>query len=216
MRLTQIDVGGAVSSWQRVGLQINDSRGLVSGVEIDIHGDQKGLLSCSFSHDQAAGDQSVNDVIDGLPIRWHYHPDTTPFSASEPTSTYEGVEFIGIDHIVITTDDLDRTSDAIENVLGVSRVRTRDAGHSVTQAFHKLDNTILELVAGPHVKHTGAKWWGFVVTVNDMDRWWSHVGEDVATAPRDAVQQGRKISTIHSSVGLGVATAVMSPHVRVR
>lgn len=214
VQLKEVAVGGNVASWRRLGLQIEDSRGLASGVAIDIHDDQEGLLSCSFSHDQTADNQSGFDVIDGLSIRLHHHSHSRPLPAFELSSTFDGVDFIGIDHIVITTDDLDRTSDAIENVLGVSRARTRDAGHSVTQAFHKLDNTILELVTGPHVKHLGAKWWGFVLTVNDIDHWWKQVGESVAMPPRDAVQQGRKISTIHSSVGLDVAVAVMSPHIR--
>lgn len=215
MRLTQIDVGGTVTAWRTIGLQIEGFCGLVSGVAINIHEEQVGLLSCSFSQDEVADDISLIDVIDGLPIQLQSRSHSMSLSTSTQASMLEGVEFVGIDHVVITTDDLDRTSDAIENVLGVSRARTRDAGHSVTQAFHKLDNTILELVAGPHVKHAGAKWWGFVLAVNDIESWWSQVGEGVATPPRDAVQQGRKISTIHSSVGLGVATAVMSPHVRV-
>lgn len=214
-RLTELVVGGDADAWKVIGLGEGASNFFVSDVAIRVNGHDQGLLSCSFSHEQIAAGQSPIHVIDGLPIQLHRPEKSTLPPTSAEASTFEGVEFLGIDHIVITTDDLGRTSDAINDVLGVACARTRDAGHSVTQAFHKLNNTILELVTGPQVKHSGARWWGFVLTVNDIDSWWRQVGEAVATTPRDAVQQGRKISTIHSSVGLGVATAVMSPHVRV-
>jgi len=215
VRLTEIVVGGGPEAWTKIGLRKQSAHFFVSDVAISVHGDDKGLLSCSFSHERVTDGQPPIHLIDGLPIQLHRVLSPSSLPTSDGASTLEGVEFIGIDHIVITTDDLGRTSEAIEDVLGVACARTRDAGHSVTQAFHKLDNTILELVAGPQVKHFGARWWGFVLPVNDIDSWWSQVGEGVATPPRDAVQQGRKISTIHSSVGLGIATAVMSPHVRV-
>jgi len=214
VRLTELVVSGTPAAWRAIGLNVNRSVGIVADVVITIHHNENSALSCSFSEEEISDTQPVIDSIDGAPMRLHHSSGKEMISSFAKTNSSDGIAFIGIDHLVITTDDLGRTSAALEHALGVPCARTRDAGHSVTQAFHKLDNTIVELVAGPHVKHTGAKWWGFVLVVEDIDRWWKEVGESVATPPRDAIQHGRKISTIHSSVGLGVAVAVMSPHVR--
>ena len=212
MRLSDILLGGTCEPWLRLGLGCVDGSISVSGVDLRFDPSSHGLVRCGFStafHDGVAPRQMD---VDGLEVA------VVPFddiSDERGSSAIDGVEILGIDHVVIFTGDLSRTSEAIELGLGIPRRRTREAGQSVVQAFHKLDNTILEIVAGPHVEHRGARWWGFVVTVSDIDRWADAVGDDVATAPRDAVQPGRRISTVHSSVGLGVPVAVMSPHVKV-
>lgn len=215
VRLTELVVGGNLDAWSSIGLPVHTSNAYAFDVVIQVRDHLSGLISCSFSDSRVTDSPSPIHSIDGLPMQLNEPSDTTPMPSFIERGTLASVAFIGIDHVVITTDDLARTSEAIESVLGAPCARTRDAGHSVTQAFHKLDNTILELVTGPHVKHSGANWWGFVLTVKDIDLWWKQVGESVATPPRDAVQQGRKISTIHSSVDLGVAVAVMSPHIRI-
>ncbi len=216
-QLIEITVGGTPFVWERLGLKVQQSEIELSDVAIHIHGGAAGFLSCSFALSGTDAHAFSIDSMDGLPVRLCTSDEAHASEVSTiEASAISGVHVIGVDHLVITTDDLMRTSNDIERVLGVACARTRDAGHGVTQAFHKIDNTILELVTGPHVKHEGAKWWGFVLTVDDIDRWWNAVGEEAASQPRDAVQQGRRIATVHSSVGLGVPVAVMSPHVRVK
>jgi hypothetical protein len=117
--------------------------------------------------------------------------------------------------VVVNTDNLDRTCDALCERLGVEVRRERDAGNGVVQRFIKLSNTIIEVVTGPHITTPGASLWGMVISVDNMETWAAHCGPDVTSVPKQATQPGRLISTVRSGVGLGVPFAVMSPHVTV-
>jgi len=55
-----------------------------------------------------------------------------------------------------------------------------------------------------------ATYWGFVVTVADLDAAIAHLGPDVIGAAKPAVQPGRRIATVRSGAGLGVPLALMS------
>jgi hypothetical protein len=84
----------------------------------------------------------------------------------------------------------------------------RDAGGGVTQAFHKLADVVVEVVAGgEHVEATHL--WGFVVNVADLDALAQWAGPDVVGAPKPATQPGRRIATARSGAGLGVPFALM-------
>lgn len=120
---------------------------------------------------------------------------------------------VGLDHVVVTTDNIDRTSDAIESVLGLEVRRERQLGNGAVQRFHKMDNTIIEVVAGPHVTHSGSALWGMVVSVDDLFELFDEVGDNIASPPKKATQPGRYISTVKSSVGLGIPFALMTPHI---
>ena len=221
-RLVRCDVGASATPWSEIGLFSSaDSvpassvhRGRVNDVELVLHPNASGFVSCTFATDAEVSE--VSDV-DGMPI----HVEPLFLEHTEPTESQQlrrtdsiPFEMLGIDHVVVMTDDLARTSSAIEAALGVQCARIREAGKGVVQGFHKLDNTIIEIVTGPHVRTPGAHLWGFVITVDDLDAWYGYVGDDVASMPRDAVQPGRKIATVRESLGLGVAVAVMSPHVK--
>jgi hypothetical protein len=51
--------------------------------------------------------------------------------------------------------------------------------------------------------------WGFVLNVKDIYAVANHVGPDVLSIPKPAVQAGKLIATFRSSVGLGVPLALM-------
>lgn len=119
---------------------------------------------------------------------------------------------MAIDHIVVNTDNLERTSEALSESLGTELRRVRDAGRGVVQGFHVLDNTVIEIVSGPHVAEPGAKLWGFVVVVDDIDAVVAQLG-NFATPVKAAVQPGRCISSLRAEAGLGVPLAVMSPRI---
>lgn len=226
-RLVRCDVGATAAAWSAIGLSFfpesssdvsSVHRGVAGDVEIVLNPSASGFVSCTFVTDAAmtATDAVTmrQSLVDGMPI----HVENTfaeHLISGQPTNT-DPAPFVvkGIDHVVVMTDDLQRTSDAVDRALGVPCARVRDAGAGVTQGFHKLDNTIIEIVTGPHVRTSGAHLWGFVITVDDIDAWHKYVGDDVASMPRPAVQPGRQIATVRESAGLGIAVAVMSPHVK--
>jgi hypothetical protein len=104
----------------------------------------------------------------------------------------------GIDHVVALTDDLDRTSAALERAGAPLRRRAEP------MAFHRLGPLVLEVV------RTGAApaLWGFVVVVPDLD------AVPLLGTPRPAVQPGRRIATVRSEAALPVALAFMTPQPR--
>ena len=120
-----------------------------------------------------------------------------------------------IDHVVITTGSLERTCGAITDQLGLPLKRIRDAGHGVRQGFHRAGSLILEIVERPDLApETSAEIWGVVFVVDDLDSAIAWLGPDAIGAPRDAVQNGRRIASVKKEVGLGLPVALMSPHVR--
>ena len=69
------------------------------------------------------------DDIDGLPTR--SVPPATPMLVEHPLGA------IGLDHVVVTTDSLERTSAAIDTATGAPLKRVREVG-SIRQGFHRL------------------------------------------------------------------------------
>jgi hypothetical protein len=102
---------------------------------------------------------------------------------------------LAIDHLVAFTDDLDRTSAALERAGAPLRRRAEP------MAFHRLGPLVLEVV------QTGAApaLWGFVVVVPDLDAC------PLTGTARPAVQPGRRIATVRPEAGLPVALAFMTP-----
>jgi len=152
--------------------------------------------------------QAADIEIDGI--------STTLVSSAPELSDRSSIgaqHIVGLDHVVINTDNLDRTCTAIESVLGLEVRREREVGNGVVQRFHKLDNTIIEVVTGPHITTPGASLWGMVASVDDLFDLAEELGEDITSVPKRATQPGRFISTARGSLGLGVPFALMTPHV---
>ena len=77
------------------------------------------------------------------------------------------------------------------------------------QGFHRLGSVVVEIVASPTMHPGPASLWGFVLNVKDIYAVANHVGPDVLSIPKPAVQAGKLIATFRSSVGLGVPLALM-------
>jgi hypothetical protein len=141
-------------------------------------------------------------AVDGLPTRI----DTTPFQPNHVTHPNGAT---GIDHVVLTSPDFDRTAKALD-AAGMPLRRIRDAD-GFRQGFRRLGPAILELVevrggdpAAP------ARFWGLVVIVADLDQLKVRLG-DLLGDPKPAVQPGRRIATLRKTAGLGQAVAFMDP-----
>jgi hypothetical protein len=203
-RLVALHVGGALTPWQAIGLTFDASTCPLADVDLIVSGESLGLHSWTID---VGRDETIE--IDG--IRTNLISGT---SASRTSSVIGTQRVIGLDHVVVNTDDIDRTTSAITAALGLEVRRERQLGNGAVQRFHKLDNTIIEVVSGPHVKEAGASLWGMVASIDDLFDLADGLGEDITSPPKKATQPGRYISTVRGSVGLGVPFALMTPHVR--
>lgn len=203
-RLVALHVGGALTPWQAIGLTFDASTCPLADVDIVVSGENPGLHSWTID---VGRDETID--IDG--IRTHLISGTSPSRTSSLIGTQR---VVGLDHVVVNTDDINRTTEAITAALGLEVRRERQLGNGVVQRFHKLENTIIEVVSGPHVKEPGASLWGMVASVDDLFDLAESLGEGITSPPKKATQPGRYISTVRGSVGLGVPFALMTPHVR--
>lgn len=111
-----------------------------------------------------------------------------------------------LDHVVVSSPDSNRTRTALE-AAGIPAKRTRDIGRGMQQIFFRAGEVIIELV-GP-VEPTGdtpAGFYGLAINVQDIDATKVGLGDRV-TAPKDAVQPGRRIATLKTG-DLGITTAI--------
>lgn len=153
------------------------------------------------------------DALDGLATTWDR--DTNAVALAPPAHANDALR---IDHVVVFTPDLARTTTALA-AAGMDLRRTRDAGtpeHPMRQAFYRLGEVILEVVGdiadrGPDA---AAWFWGLVVVVPDVDALAQRLGPELVGAPKDAVQPGRRIATVRREAGLTVPLAFLTPDLR--
>jgi hypothetical protein len=149
-------------------------------------------------------------TIDGLPTEVEGLPDGGP---APPVVHANGVT--RVDHVVVLTPDLDRTTTALQAV-GLAPRRDREAGIGPDgaprlQRFFRLGEVILELVGPATPTGDGpARFWGLAYVVDDLDATAEALAERMSR-PRDAVQPGRRIAALRPSAGLAVPTAFLTP-----
>lgn len=195
MRLVGIGVPDQPDAWERIGFRVVD--GAVSFVNGSLMLGVDGLVV-----DRPAGLADVDGVAVtlGSPLPAGTHPSG-------------GVQ---LDHLVLSTDSLERTSLAVAESLGLPCRRRREVG-DVRQAFHRFDDPpeagrrgcIVEIVETPSV--TGTVLMGVVIDVDDLPRVAARLGPDTVSAPKPAVQPGRSIATLRDAAGLGIRVALMTP-----
>jgi hypothetical protein len=203
-RLVALHVGGALTPWQAIGLTFDEFTCTLADVDVVVSGETPGLHGWTI-------DVGRDEIIEIDGIRTTLVSDTTPRPSM---STIGRQKVIGLDHVVVNTDNIDRTTQAITAALGLEVRRERQLGNGAVQRFHKLENTIIEVVSGPHITQPGASLWGMVASVDDLFELAEELGENTTSPPKKATQPGRYISTVRGSVSLGVPFALMTPHVR--
>jgi hypothetical protein len=117
---------------------------------------------------------------------------------------------LAIDHVVVVTPDLERTTRALKGA-GIARRRIREAGDAL-QGFFRLGEVVLEVVQARDAEGP-ARFWGLVVTVSALERCAELLGDRLGE-PRDAVQPGRRIATVRREAELGLPFAFMTPDPR--
>ena len=194
--LVGLSVSGTFDGWADAGFAVEDDLVTLGSVRIrTATGAGTGILAWSLS--------GVDDgAIDGL-LTVAGEPATQP--ARHPNGT------VAIDHLVVASPDLDRTTEAL-GAFGVELRRRRDAGR-MEQRFFRLGPVILELIGQPGEHGPGpASFWGLALTVDDIDVTAALLGDHLGPVT-DAVQPGRRIATLrHEALDIPVPIAFLTPN----
>jgi hypothetical protein len=228
-RVEWLSVIGDVDVWRSLGLTVTDD-GLIPLVGASIRLVPSDDRTVEVGGDEGAGTSAASGTgisgwaLSGVPASEHIEQgghvghamlvDGLPTEIVEPaTPVYADhpMGASGLDHVVVLTDDLERTSGEIAAASGCELRRIREVG-SMRQGFHRIGRggLIVELVERPDVDPGPASFWGLVLIVEDLDVACDLIGPDRISSPKDAVQPGRRIATVRADVGLGLPLALMS------
>ncbi|MEM7324774.1 MAG: VOC family protein [Acidobacteriota bacterium] len=200
--LRTLVVGDDPAAWEAAGFRVQDGETAIGSIAVRfVAGPDSGVVGLEF-------DGVEDGPIDGLPATG-----TTALPA-EPVEHPNGVS--RMDHVVVMTPDLERTTAALEQA-GFSVRRTREVLEATPprrQAFLWAGETILEVVGPVTPSGTGpASIWGLALTTDDLPAA-VELLEDRLTTPKPAVQPGREIATVKTGdIGVSLALALMTAHV---
>jgi hypothetical protein len=193
--LIGLDVAGDADAWREAGFAV-DADGVCRLGQVRM---QTGV-----------GEQGISG--------WTLGDAPTVEAADHPNGTYV------LDHLVVFTDDPDRTTRAYAD-LGLEVRRVREIGNGRTQTFFRAGEVIIELVGpveeraderaarqsrGSHVMQPGERFFGLSPAVNDLEACAELLGDRLGPI-KDATQPGRRIATLrHEACGLTIPIAFMS------
>lgn len=205
--VVSLRVGDEPDAWRAAGFNVRDDETVIGSVRIRFDRSGGGITAWSLFHpDEQPGARSLDglttELVDELPeVVATTHPNTA----------------VGLDHIVISTPDIDRTTAAFGS-LGVVARRTRDttaADAPLRQRFFRM-GTIIEVIGPPEPgpRDGAARFWGLALVAPDLDAVAAVLGPRLGRI-KDAVQPGRRIATVRTDdLGIGVPIAFMTPHRR--
>ena len=202
-RIGELVIGGSRANWAQVGINFSHD-GVFAIGEVLLRIDEAlppGMHSWALSNID-----STVVSIDGISTTGNVANDRIEYNDTQGFVLTP----LGIDHVVVNTPDLERTSLALHEATGAELKRIRDAGNGVRQGFHRLGDVIIEIVSAPSMPPGNASLWGFVLNVADVHEVAAYLGPDVLSPPKPAVQKNRLIATFRGAVGLGVPVALMS------
>jgi hypothetical protein len=194
--IDELRVGDAAEAWRSAGFTVDDDVCRVGAVRIQLAVDGTGITGWTLR-----GIPQDTADIDGVTTSWSSN------EPGQPETHPNGVT--RIDHVVLMTPDLARTTAALQAV-GLDVRRERDAG-AFTQVFFRLGEVILEVVGAKEPAPGPAHLWGITFSVDDIDVTAEYLGDRIGRV-KDAVQPGRRITTLRGeSIGITPAVAFISP-----
>jgi hypothetical protein len=201
--IEELTIAAAPGAWRDAGFAVAGEETAAGTVRLRFAGgEHNGGIEAWVLRDSPTTD------FDGLPTaaaKPGERPPPPPVS-EHPNGTLQ------IDHVVVFTDDLERTTAAFE-AAGIERRRVREVeidGGTLRQGFFRLGEVIGEVVQHPKVEPGPARFWGITFTVADLDAAAALLGDRLGSI-RDAVQPGRRIATLRSGAGLGLPVALITP-----
>jgi hypothetical protein len=196
IEIEQITIGADPAAWARAGFAIEGDASRVGTVGLQF-APGEGILGWRLSSPAA-------DEIDGL-------PQATPADVPALAAGSHPGGIIQIDHLVVFTPDLERTTAALGQV-GIERRRVREVETDdglLRQGFFRLGKVILEVVEHARVEDGPARFWGITFAVRDLEAAADLLGDHLGSV-HAAVQQGRRIATVRREAELGLPVALMS------
>jgi hypothetical protein len=209
LEIHELTIADEPATWAALGFAVEDGVCRVGSVPIRLAGRDAGRGIVGWTLGGLASDQ-----LDGLPTR---SVDDSVHDASPPITHPNGIT--AFDHVVAIAPALDRTVAALQAAgLDLRRVREEPTpAGAPRQAFFRLGDVILEVVQAPDdaLERSGgpdgpAFFWGLSFKVADLDATAAVIGEERCSAPRPAVQPGRRIATLRRSAGLALPVALMT------
>jgi hypothetical protein len=204
-RLAGLELRADPAAWRAAGFTVDGDRCRVGTTDLVLAGGDGGFAGWSLSGAIPAADGGV----DGVPTT--VVDDHGTAAAPHPNTVS------AIDHVVLATPDTARTFETLE-AAGFALRRVRDAGtpqQPLRQGFFLFADALLEVVGPPEpapgTAGDPARLWGITFVADDLDAARAAFGAERLSAPRDAVQPGRRIAIADRSAGLGVRVALMSP-----
>ncbi len=209
--IDEILVGDPPEAWTAAGFVVDDDGTCRIGtVRVRLVGRNGGKRILGWSLRDAPPARLADGVLDGLP--------TSLSTATPATGAEHPNGATHIDHVVLLSPDLPRTTKALE-ALGIEQRGERETtsyGAPMRQIFFRLGEVVLELVGGTEPGAGDPGFFGLAITVSDLDAAVALLSEHIGDA-KDAVQEGRRIATLrHRDLGMSVATALISPEPRGR
>jgi hypothetical protein len=204
--LDELFIADSPDAWRAAGFEVEGDLCVVGAVRLRLEGPGRGRGIVAWAV-RGAGSQE----LDGLPTVDSTAP-PPPAAAAHPNGV------VSIDHLVVITPDLDRTTRTLRDA-GFDLRREREGptpGGSRRQSFFRMADVILEVVEAPAGMRIAsdpagpARLWGISFLVEELDRTAEALG-DLLGEPREAVQPGRRIATLGRDAGLGPAIAFMTP-----
>jgi len=205
----ELEVADSVDVWTRAGFSVGaDAVCRVGGVGIRLVGSDTATGVVGWSLRGLPPGRATDD-LDGIPTK------RSTGAGAAPATHANGVT--SIDHVVLLSPDLNRMVEALATV-DVHPRRERDAelgGQPIRQIFFRLGEVIVEVVGSPETAGEGpSTLWGITYVVDDVDATAAFFG-DRTTPVKDAVQPGRRITTLHHhELGMSVRSAMISAPAR--
>jgi hypothetical protein len=203
--IDELVVADEPRAWEACGFRVHERQCEIGSVRVRL--------------EPAAGGRGIvgwsvralrNSELDGMPTSVSEH------------SPARGLEHpngaLSIDHVVVLTPRLERTTAALRAAgLDFRRLRRGPTpGGSRRQAFFRMGEVVLEVIEAPEgsrlSEHPGgpAQLWGIACLVDALDRPAALLGDRLGSG-RDAVQPGRRIAPLSRRAGLGPAIAFITP-----
>jgi hypothetical protein len=205
--IDELLVGDPPETWEAAGYSVDDDGTCRIGqVRVRLVGREGGKRILGWSLRGVPSARLADGRLDGIPTTASHAAPAEP--ATHPNGTRH------IDHVVLLTPHLARTTEALGSI-GLTPRGERDSdtyGAPMRQVFFRMGEVILELIGQVDGEGDGAPgFFGIAVTVDDLDALAATFGDHLGGI-KDAVQEGRRIATLrHRDLGMSVATAFMTP-----